>query len=152
MALSKFERQQLSLSAMFKSTLLLGCVGVGCLVAGTRTEMVTAQEPAPATSNATARPALAPSKLPLDFIKGERIAFLGNSQAERMNLFGHFETMLHLQFPDRELVVRNFARPAEEVDAQQRSSDYTAIDDPMKVFGADTYFLFLWFQRILRRC
>ena len=35
--------------------------------------------------------------------------------AERMNLFGHFETMLHLRFPDKELVVRNFARPADEV-------------------------------------
>ncbi len=87
-----------------------------------------------------ARPALTPSAIPLDFIKGERIAFLGNSQAERMNLFGNFETLLHLRFPDRQLVIRNFARPAEEVGIQQRSADYTALDDPQLAFGADTYF------------
>jgi hypothetical protein len=42
-----------------------------------------------------ARPALPPSRLPLEFIDGERIAVLGNSTAERMNLFGHFESLLH---------------------------------------------------------
>ena len=59
------------------------------------------------------RPDLPPSRLPLDFVKGERIALVGNSTAERMNLFGHFETLLHTRFPDKELVVRNFARPAD---------------------------------------
>jgi len=93
-----------------------------------------------------ARPPLPPSRLPLKFLKGERVAFIGNSQAERMNLFGHFETMLHTRFPDKELVVRNFARPAEEVGIQQRSADYTALDDPMLAFGADTYFCFFGFN------
>jgi putative heme-binding domain-containing protein len=63
-----------------------------------------------------------------------------------MNLFGHFETYLHLLHPDRNLVVRNFARPAEAVNNQQRSADYTAIDDPMKVFSADTYLCFFGFN------
>ncbi len=92
------------------------------------------------------RPALPPSRLPLAFLKGERIAFVGNSTAERMNLFGHFETLLHLRFPDKELVVRNFARPADEVGIQQRSNDYTALDDPLAAFGADTYFCFFGFN------
>ncbi|MGE3820611.1 MAG: SGNH/GDSL hydrolase family protein, partial [Isosphaeraceae bacterium] len=92
------------------------------------------------------RPELSPSKLPLTFLKGERIAFLGNATAERMNLFGHFETLLHTRFPDKELVVRNFARPAEEVSIQQRSADYTALDDPLLAFGADTYFCFFGFN------
>ena len=30
--------------------------------------------------------------LPLQFVPKERIAFVGNSLAERMNLFGHFES------------------------------------------------------------
>ena len=47
------------------------------------------------------RPDLPPSKLPLEFIKGERIALVGNSTAERMSLFGNFETLLHLRFPDK---------------------------------------------------
>src|SRR5215218_4250652 len=92
------------------------------------------------------RPDLPPSKLPLEFIKGERIALVGNSTAERMNLFGHFETLLHLRFPDKELVVRNFARPAEEVAVHQRSADYTKIDDPLYAFGPDTFLCFFGFN------
>jgi putative heme-binding domain-containing protein len=92
------------------------------------------------------RPALPPGRLPLEFLPGERIAFVGNSFAERMNLFGHFETFLHQRFPDKQLVVRNFGRPAEEVGRQQRSADYTALDDPLLAFGADTYFCFFGFN------
>ena len=92
------------------------------------------------------RPELPASELPLKFLKGERVAFLGNSFAERMNLFGHFETLLHTRFADQELIVRNFARPAEEVGIQQRSADYTALDDPQLAFGADTYFCFFGFN------
>ena len=92
------------------------------------------------------RPKLPPSQLPLKFLKGERIGFLGNSLAERMNLFGHFETLLHLRFPEKQLVIRNFARPAEEVGVHQRSNDYTALDDPLAAFGADTYFCFFGYN------
>src|SRR6185437_185205 len=92
------------------------------------------------------RPDLPPSKLPLEFIKGERIALVGNSLAERMNLYGHFETLLHLRFPEKELVIRNFARPAEEVSVHQRSGDYTKIDDPLAAFGPDTFLCFFGFN------
>jgi putative heme-binding domain-containing protein len=92
------------------------------------------------------RPDLPPSKLPLEFIKHERIALVGNSTAERMNLFGHFETMLHLRFADKELVVRNFARPADEVAIRQRSADYTNLDDPLYAFGPDTFLCFFGFN------
>src|SRR5262245_15168737 len=92
------------------------------------------------------RPDLPPSRLPLEFIKGERIALVGSSTAERMNLFGHFETMLHLRFPDKELVVRNFARPADEVGVRQRSTDYTKLDDPLYAFGPDTFLCFFGFN------
>ena len=93
-----------------------------------------------------ARPALSPSSLPLQFIDGERVALVGNSTAERMNLFGHFETLLHQRFPGKKLVVRNFARPADEVAIQQRATDYTKLDDPLAAFGADTYLLFFGFN------
>jgi putative heme-binding domain-containing protein len=92
------------------------------------------------------RPELPPSKLPLAFVEGERIALVGNSTAERMNLFGHFEALLHQRFPGKKLVVRNFARPADEVANQQRASDYTKLDDPLAAFGADTYLLFFGFN------
>jgi putative heme-binding domain-containing protein len=93
-----------------------------------------------------ARPALPRSTLPLEFLEGERIALVGNSTAERMNLFGHFETLLHQRFPEKKLVVRNFGRPADEVANRQRANDYTKLDDPMAAFGADTYVLFFGFN------
>ena len=93
-----------------------------------------------------ARPALPLSSLPLRFIDDERIAFVGNSTAERMNLFGHFETLLHQRFPEKRLLVRNFARPADEVAKRQRATDYARLDDPMRAFGADTYLLFFGFN------
>lgn len=89
-----------------------------------------------------ARPKLAPSKLPLEFFHGEKIAFVGNSSAERMNLFGHFETLLHSRFPEKELVVRNFGWPADEVSLRQRPTDYTRLDDPLAAFSPDTFFAF----------
>jgi hypothetical protein len=63
-----------------------------------------------------------------------------------MNLFGHFEALLHQRFPSKRLAVRNFARPADEVGNRQRPNDYTKLDDPMSAFGADTYLLFFGFN------
>ena len=93
-----------------------------------------------------ARPPLPPSRLPLELVDGERIALVGNSTAERMNLFGHFEALLHQRFPGKRLVVRNFARPADEVANQQRPGDYTKLDNPLATFGADTYLVFFGFN------
>jgi putative membrane-bound dehydrogenase-like protein len=87
-----------------------------------------------------------PAALPLQFQPRERIALVGNSLAERMNLFGHFESLLHARFPRHELVVRNFARPADAVDNRQRPTSYTEIDDPLHVFRPDTYFCFFGFN------
>jgi putative heme-binding domain-containing protein len=92
------------------------------------------------------KPDLPPSKLPLELVKGERIALVGNSTAERFNLYGHFETLLHLRFADKELVVRNFARSADEVSVRQRPNDYTKLGDPMYAFNPDTIILFFGFN------
>ena len=59
-----------------------------------------------------------------------------------MNLFGNFETLLHSRFPDKELVVRNFGWPGDEVALRQRPSDYTRLDDPLAAFGPDTFLCF----------
>ena len=83
-----------------------------------------------------------PSKLPLEVSKGEHIALVGNSTAERFNLWGNFETRVHLRHADKELVVRNFARPADEVSIRQRGNDYTKLDDPLGVFQPDTMLVF----------
>ncbi|HMO66270.1 MAG TPA: GDSL-type esterase/lipase family protein, partial [Verrucomicrobiota bacterium] len=91
--------------------------------------------------------AAAVSAAPLvEFRPGERIALVGGSLAERMNLYGHFETLLHLRHRDAGLVVRNFAWPADEVGRRQRPNDYTKIDDPLEVFRPDTFLCFFGFN------
>jgi putative membrane-bound dehydrogenase-like protein len=97
-------------------------------------------------SSRSAPSKLPPSALPLRLLPHERIALAGNSLAERMNLFGHFEVLLHTRFPRHELVVRNFARPCDSVDVRQRPTSYTAIDDPLRVFGPDTILCFFGFN------
>ncbi len=77
---------------------------------------------------------------------GQRIAMVGNSTAERMNLFGHLETMMQLRFHDKRPAIRNFGWPADEVGNQQRPGNYTLIDDPLKVFGPDMFFCFFGFN------
>lgn len=76
----------------------------------------------------------------------ERVAFVGGSSAERMNLFGHFESLMHTRFPEKKLVVRNFGWPADEVGVQQRPSNYTRVDDPMEVFGPELFVCFFGFN------
>lgn len=83
---------------------------------------------------------------PLNFSKGQKIAFVGNSLAERMNLFGQFETLLHTRFPNKDLVVRNFGWPADEVAIQNRPGSYTVIDDPLKVYAPDMFLCFFGFN------
>ena len=66
---------------------------------------------------------------------GERIALMGGVLPPRMALYGHFETRLQARFPKKELLVRNFGWPTDEAGNQQRPNDYTALDDPLQVFG-----------------
>ncbi len=92
------------------------------------------------------RPELKPATLPLTFFEGERIAMVGNLLATKMNLFGHFETRLHLRFPQKKLVVRNFARPADEVGIRQRPGNYDLLDDPLYHFSPDTVLCFFGYN------
>lgn len=51
--------------------------------------------------------------LPLEAEQEERIVIIGNGLGERMLYFPHFETDLHRQFPNKNLIVRNLARPGD---------------------------------------
>lgn len=93
------------------------------------------------TSAATS-PAASQATTPFEPRQGERIAFVGSSLGERMNLFGYFETLLHTRFPNKQLVVRNFSWPGDEVGLQQRPDDYTKVDDPMEEFGPELFICF----------
>ena len=53
------------------------------------------------------------TSLPLEAKQEERIVIIGNGLGERMLYFPHFETDLHRQFPNKNLVIRNLARPGD---------------------------------------
>jgi putative heme-binding domain-containing protein len=137
------------LPSRLRRPLLLALVGGLVLFAATDARSQKKDGPSTATAEKLMKPPPRPkkgplpeSKLPLEFVAGERVAFVGNTTAERMNLYGHFETMLHLKHKDKQLVVRNFAFPADEVSQRQRSADYTHLDDPLEAFNADTFVCF----------
>ena len=56
--------------------------------------------------------------------KGDRVVLIGNTLAERMQYFGHWEALLHSRFPKHELVVRNLGWSADEVALRPRSKDF----------------------------
>jgi putative heme-binding domain-containing protein len=76
----------------------------------------------------------------------DRIALVGNSLAERMRLYGRFETRIHMRFPEHNLVIRNFGWPCDEVGNQQRPNDYTALDDPLVVFAPNVLLCFFGYN------
>ena len=92
--------------------------------------------------------ALAQKPAPQTFqpAQGERIALVGGSFGDVLGQEGTFEALLHSRLAKSELVVRNFCRPADEVGVRQRPGSYTAIDDPLKVFGPDAFACFFGFN------
>jgi lysophospholipase L1-like esterase len=61
---------------------------------------------------------------PLELQKGDRIVLVGNTLAERMQLFNHFETLLHTRFADLQLVVRNLGWSGDTVTLQPRPLNF----------------------------
>lgn len=60
--------------------------------------------------------------LPLQ--QGEKIVIIGNTQAERMQYFGHWETLLHARHADKKLVVRNLGYSGDTITIRLRSQDF----------------------------
>jgi glucose/arabinose dehydrogenase len=56
--------------------------------------------------------------------KGDRIVLIGNTLAERMQHFGHLETLLYSRFPALDLVVHDLGWSADELTLRPRSKDF----------------------------
>ena len=67
----------------------------------------------------------------------DHIVIIGNTFAERMQDAGHFETLLHSRFPDKELVVRNLGWSADELTLRPRSKDFQDHGHNLKDHKAD---------------
>lgn len=62
---------------------------------------------------------------PLEIGEESRIVLLGNNLGSRMMNFGHFETEMHLRYPDHELFIRNMSDPGNTPGFRPHSSRNT---------------------------
>ncbi|MBS0207682.1 MAG: HEAT repeat domain-containing protein [Planctomycetes bacterium] len=65
-----------------------------------------------------------PASRRLELQPNDHVCIIGNTLAERMQYFGNFETMLHLRFPQHQLVVRDLGWSADELTLRPRSKDF----------------------------
>ena len=68
--------------------------------------------------------ASAQGRAPLELRSRDRVVLVGNTLAERMQLFNHFETLLATRFPDLRLTVRNLGWSGDTVALQPRPLNF----------------------------
>lgn len=64
------------------------------------------------------------AEAPLVVNPGDKIVLIGNTFAERMTMFGHYETRLHARYPEHKLVFRNLGWSADEVALRPRQNAF----------------------------
>lgn len=77
---------------------------------------------------------------PFEIRAGERVVFIGNTFAERMQIFPHFEALLTASRPDRRLTFRYLAWSGDEVDVRPRPLNFGDIHTHLREQGADVIF------------
>lgn len=77
------------------------------------------------------------TELPLKLEKNARIALVGNTLFDRMRDYGHFEALLHQGYPNHEIVVRNLAWSADEIDLQPRPDNFADTEQHLTAMKAD---------------
>src|SRR4051794_13517567 len=68
--------------------------------------------------------------------KGDHIAIIGNTLAERMQYDGWLETMLQARYPAYELVVRNLGFSGDDITTRLRSKNFGTPDEWLSGQGA----------------
>ena len=82
----------------------------------------------------------------LELQKGDHIALIGNSLADRMQHHGSLETLLVAKFPQHDLVFRNLAAATDEVATWHRSENFGSRDQWLTKTKADVIFAFYGFN------
>ncbi len=88
--------------------------------------------------------AAAPEKVALQ--KGEHIAIIGNTLADRMQHDGTLEAFIYKAFPQGDLTIRNLGFSADEVAARMRSDDVPKPEEWLTKAQADVVFAFWGFN------
>jgi len=82
----------------------------------------------------------------LEFRKGDHIAIVGNTLADRMQHYGWLETILQIRFPRQELVFRNLGFSADTLTTRPRSQNFGTPDEWLAKVKADVIFAFFGYN------
>lgn len=82
--------------------------------------------------------------------KGDRIAIIGNTMADRMQHDGWLDTLLHARFPGHDLVIRNLGFAGDELKTRPRSDNFGSADQWLSRVEADVIFCFFGYNEALR--
>jgi putative heme-binding domain-containing protein len=91
-----------------------------------------------------ARSGSAAELLPLR--KGDHVALIGNTLADRMQHDGWFETLIQARFPNHELVIRNLGLSGDELTIRLRSADFGTPDQWLTRVKADVVLAFFGYN------
>ncbi|MHB1308573.1 MAG: PVC-type heme-binding CxxCH protein, partial [Limisphaerales bacterium] len=86
----------------------------------------------------------------LSLSRGDHLAVIGNTLADRMQHSGHFETLVVARHPEHDLVFRNLAVSGDELVTRHRSENFGSPDDWLKKVRADVVLGFFGFNESFR--
>jgi len=78
----------------------------------------------------------------LELRQGDTVVLIGNTLAERMQYFNHFETLLMLRFPDLQLRVRNLGWSGDSLTLQPRPLNFGDLAKHLQQQKADVILAF----------
>lgn len=86
----------------------------------------------------------------LEFDKGDHVAIIGNTMADRMQHFGWLETYLQAIFPEHELTFRNLGFSGDELKNRPRSENFGDANQWLDKVDADVVLCFFGYNEALR--
>jgi putative heme-binding domain-containing protein len=78
--------------------------------------------------------------------KGDHIAIIGNTLADRLQHYGHLEAMLHARFPEHNLVVRDLGFSGDTLTERPRSDNFGSPDEWLNKVQADVIIAFFGYN------
>ncbi len=82
--------------------------------------------------------------------KGDRIAIIGNTLADRLQHSGWLETYVHALYPDHDFVFRNLGFSGDELKLRQREDNFGSPDQWLTKVQANVVFCFFGYNEALR--
>jgi len=88
--------------------------------------------------------------LPLELKKGDSVAYIGNTTADRMQHSGWLETYLAGMFPELDLTCRNLGYPGDELKLRSREENFGSPDEWLTKVKANVVFCFFGYNEAQR--